>query len=399
VADNSRPSTIDIIKRINEGFPSYQQERRPSPPGTSPAPPVKTAPKVETVTPVPKTDYHPDFDAVAHAPSENLHTRLNDSLRLSEHFRPSQWRGNVTSINAILDTPEKDFKTDLAKLPYHRRTDDISRFKMSLAASESGKRVLGFGNYDEQGPVIQSGHYSGERAQGLFQVMPGNFKEWGKQSADWLESKGYAKEIAAPLRHLTEKSFKNPRLQELLVTSRIEGLREGASEFGGKKQSFSQIAHSWIGHGESDGYIKSATYTDNVMRDFAKLGGKENLAQETRVAMNAAPKPGGNAAHSAGQQHTNLPKHHRTSKHYGPLRTAGLHDAPAPSARHDFQTVFSGNVYAHQSVEPTARKALHSENARNPVKGATTAHRPDTKPAMSGNTISAAAINRMAPTP
>ena len=63
------------------------------------------------------------------------------------------------------------------------------------------------GNYRELGPVVTSGQYKGQRALGLYQVMPGNIPSWSK------EALGYS---------ITPQQFLNsPQLQEKIVAHQM----------------------------------------------------------------------------------------------------------------------------------------------------------------------------------
>lgn len=81
------------------------------------------------------------------------------------------------------------------------------------------------GNYKELGPVVTSGQYKGQRALGLYQVMPGNIPAWSK------EALGYS---------ITPQQFLNsPQLQEKIVAHQMT---QAYKKYG----NWSDVASVWF---------------------------------------------------------------------------------------------------------------------------------------------------------
>lgn len=81
------------------------------------------------------------------------------------------------------------------------------------------------GNYQELGPVVTSGQYRGQRALGLYQVMPGNIPAWSK------EALGYS---------ITPQQFLNsPQLQEQIVAHQMT---QAYKKYG----NWSDVASVWF---------------------------------------------------------------------------------------------------------------------------------------------------------
>lgn len=90
------------------------------------------------------------------------------------------------------------------------------------------------GNYRELGPVVTSGPYRGQRALGLYQVMPGNLPAWSK------EALGYT---------VTPQQFlANPKIQDQIVSHQLAQIYK-------KHKNWSDVASVWFtGQPLSKGY-------------------------------------------------------------------------------------------------------------------------------------------------
>ena len=130
---------------------------------------------------------------------------------------------------------------------------EISKISEAIGHFESG------GNYNARGPMVTSGKYTGERALGKYQIMPGNLPQWSKEALGKIVS---AQEFLA-----------SPKIQDAISQYQFGKLYQ-------KYGNIRDVASVWFTGGpESQGKDKKDVigttgkkYIDSVEAIYNKFG-------------------------------------------------------------------------------------------------------------------------------
>ncbi len=149
------------------------------------------------------------------------------------------------------------------------------------------KSVESSGNYFAQGPVVAKGMYAGQRAQGAYQVMPGNIPSWTK------ELLGYS---VTTQEFLRSRSIQDGVFQQQFMKSfnKYGNFMDAASVwFTGKPLSKAG--------GANDGYLKVEEYVSRASKNLADPAEITSaVASGTKQGIKAIATVGGGAGAGSG---------------------------------------------------------------------------------------------------
>ena len=173
----------------------------------------------------------PEPEAVASAPADDL-----ASLRTTIPAGPSTGSTPIKALHVPLDQ-------------FDAPNNELMAAAQAIKDIESSG-----GNYQARGPVVKSGMYTGQRAMGAYQVMPGNLPQWSKSALG---------------REVTEEEF----LSDMGIQDSI--FLDQFTKSYKKHGNFNDAASIWFtgetvekGRGRTDGQMTSEDYLKGFTGKF-----------------------------------------------------------------------------------------------------------------------------------